>query len=168
MRRKKILILPILRDRKGDVNKKWYVEISQRNPQTDVMVRRHFEMFGNESINSYHTSAERYEFAKKIIDDLNEKLKSGWTILDGDERVIYEDQTQYASEARIFKKQVASNKIYVYWCSRYISEVLRNSQLRTGTIITYESRYRVFRNWLIYKNLSNLDIVAINNNLSSM
>ena len=52
MRRKKILIKPTLRDRKGDVSKKWYVEVSQRDPKTDLMARRRFEIHENENINS--------------------------------------------------------------------------------------------------------------------
>ncbi|MDR1199519.1 MAG: hypothetical protein LBK94_11020 [Prevotellaceae bacterium] len=39
MRRKKILISPKLCDRKGDIDKKWFVELSQRNPKTGEMIR---------------------------------------------------------------------------------------------------------------------------------
>jgi integrase len=165
MRRKKILIKPTLRDRKGDVSKKWYVEVSQRDPKTDLMVRRRFEMYENDNINSYHTAEQRRDMAEKIITELNGKLKSGWNIFDGDERVVYEDQTQYFEEARIFKKTVASNKNYTYWCSRYITEVLRQNSLRHGTLITYESRYRLFKHWLMSKHLEHLDITAITNDV---
>ncbi|MDR1198801.1 MAG: site-specific integrase [Prevotellaceae bacterium] len=165
MRRKKILILPTLRDRNRDMSKKWYVEVSQRNPQTAEMVRCRFETFDNININSLQTLAERYSFAEKIINDLSQKIKNGWTVFNDTTRVIYEDQTQYAHEARVYRKKVESNRNYVYWCSRYIVEILRMQQLRKGTLITYESRYRVFKNWLIDKSMAHLDIVAITNDV---
>ncbi|MDR2361549.1 MAG: site-specific recombinase, partial [Prevotellaceae bacterium] len=74
MRRKKILIHPHLCDRKGDIRKRWYVELSQRDPQTDRMERRRFEQLGASSINDYHTPDERRVFAEKIIEDLRNKL----------------------------------------------------------------------------------------------
>lgn len=165
MRRKKILILPVLRDRKGDLSKKWYIEVSQRNPQTNEMVRRRFETLNDKNINTLSSTEERYKFANKLIEELCLKLKDGWTIFSDTERVIYEDQTQYAAEARIFKKSIESNKTYIYWCSRYITEILREKRLRKGSNETYESRYRVFKNWLICNQLINLDVSAITNSV---
>ncbi|MDR0619846.1 MAG: site-specific recombinase, partial [Bacteroidales bacterium] len=79
MRRKKILIYPHLCNRKGDMRKKWYVEVSQRNPQTDEMERRRFETLENININSFSTADERRQFGEKIIADLRQKLAAGWT-----------------------------------------------------------------------------------------
>jgi len=61
MRRKKILIKPILRDRKGDVSKKWYVELSQRNPETDELVRKRFESYEKVNINSLKNCPRRLQ-----------------------------------------------------------------------------------------------------------
>jgi precorrin isomerase len=94
MRRKKILIKPILRDRNGDVSKKWYVELSQRNPETDELVRKRFEVCQDVSINSLKNLKERYALAEKIIEELDEKIKSGWTIFCDTEAVVYEDITR--------------------------------------------------------------------------
>ncbi|MDR1985106.1 MAG: site-specific integrase [Prevotellaceae bacterium] len=163
MRRKKILILPNLRDRKGDTSKKWYVEISQRNPQTDVMERRRFELFENININSLQTASERYAFAEKIITDLQQKLANGWTIFNDTSHFIYEDQTQYSHEARIYKKMIESNLNIPYFLSRYINEELKQSGLSTETVTTYVSRCRVFRMWIEAHNYAMLDITAIDN-----
>jgi sigma54-dependent transcription regulator len=70
MRRKKILILPKLCDRKGDISKKWFVELSQRNSKTGEMVRFRTEKFNNVNINSLQTANERYAFAEKILKPL--------------------------------------------------------------------------------------------------
>ena len=82
MRRKKIFIYPHLCDRKGDMTKPWYVELSMRNPKTDVMVRRRFEEFGKEKINQFTTPEERRKLAAKIIEYLNQRIADGWNIFD--------------------------------------------------------------------------------------
>ena len=165
MRRKKILIYPHLCNRKGDVSKKWYVEVSQRNPQTDEMERRRFETLENININSFSTADERRQFGEKIIADLRQKLAAGWTIFNDTTRVVYEDQTQYAHEARVYKKMVESNCNLSYWLSRYIEEVLRPSGLSHETIATYMSRCRVFRLWAEANDYALIDITAISNTI---
>jgi hypothetical protein len=77
MRRKKILIYPHLCERKGDLSKKWYVELSMRNPKTDVMERRRFEEFGKETINQFTTAGERKHLGVKIINWLNQCIAAG-------------------------------------------------------------------------------------------
>jgi integrase len=163
MRRKKILVLPKLCDRKGDLGKKWFIELSQRNPKTNELVRFRTEKINDVNINSFSTAAERYEFGKKIIADLRRKLNNGWTIFNDSEKFIYEDQTQYSHEARIYKKMVESNFTITYWLSRYISEDLIQSGLRAETICTYTSRCRVFRMWIEANNYLQIDIMAVDN-----
>ncbi|MDR0694340.1 MAG: tyrosine-type recombinase/integrase [Prevotellaceae bacterium] len=163
MRRKKILVYPHLCNRKGDLRKKWYVEISQRNPRTNEMERRRFETLEDVNINSFSTADERRQFGEKIVADLRQKLETGWTIFNDTTRVVYEDQTQYALEARVYKKMVESNLNAVYWLARYIEEALKPSGLRAETLTTYISRYRIFRLWLESKGYASIDITAINN-----
>jgi integrase len=165
MRRKKILIYPHLCDRKGDISKKWYVELSQRNPQTDQMERRRFEIFGDTNINDFNTPEERRAHAEKIIEELRNKIAAGWTIFNDTTRVVYADQTQYAFEARVFKKMVESNLNTPYWLSRYINEQLKPSGLRPETIMTYTSRCRIFRLWIDANGYSSVDITAIDNSI---
>jgi integrase len=163
MRRKKILVSPHLCNRKGDLSKKWYVEMSQRNPQTNEMERRRFEILDNININSFSTADERQKFGTRIVADLRQKLDAGWTIFNDTTRVVYADQTQYAFEARVFKKHLESNKNVPYWLSRYINEQLKPSGLRPETIMTYTSRCRIFRLWLDANGYAHIDITAVDN-----
>ncbi|MDR0754204.1 MAG: tyrosine-type recombinase/integrase [Prevotellaceae bacterium] len=163
MRRKKILILPTLKDRGGDITKKWFVEMSQRNPKTGEMVRFRTEKFDNININSFKILTERYAFAEKIINDLKQKLHNGWTIFNDTERFVYEDQTQYSNEARMYKRVLESNLTVVYWLSRYINDELNQSGLSDETLSTYKSRCRIFRMWIEARKYSHLDVTAIDN-----
>jgi hypothetical protein len=165
MRRKKILIYPKLHDRNGDITKKWYVEVSQRNPQNGQMVRKRVEMFENCNINSFQDASERYQFAQKLISNLNVRLNAGWTIFNDVSDCIYEDQLQYATTAAFYKKKVETNNNYSYWVSRFIKEELENKDVAKDTMRTYKSRYRIFGNWLHGKSLSLYDLSAINNDI---
>ncbi|MDR3188434.1 MAG: tyrosine-type recombinase/integrase [Prevotellaceae bacterium] len=163
MRRKKIFVRPELRTRKGDLSKKWYVELSQRNPATDEMVRRRVEVLDGVSINSFSTAEERTQAAQKIINTLNELLNNGWTIFSDTSRCVYEDQTQYAHEATVFKRSVEGNATYAYWCSRYIAEAVMQSGLKADSTKDYRSKCRVFAHWLQAMRYDRLDITAIGN-----
>jgi integrase len=165
MRRKKILIYPKLCDRNGDISKKWYVEVSQRNPQDGQMVRRRFEVFEGCNINSISDISERYQFAQKLISNLKERLNSGWTIFNDTSDCVYEDQLQYAAPAAFYKKKVETNNNYSYWVTRFLKEELEDKNVAKDTMRTYKSRYRVFGNWLHSKNLSLYDLSAINNDI---
>ncbi|MDR0660284.1 MAG: site-specific integrase [Prevotellaceae bacterium] len=157
--------MPSLRDRKGNISKKWYVEVSQRNHRTDEMARRCFELFDGVNINDLPTKDERYKLAERLIKEFNAKLRNGWVVYEDNEKAVYEDQTQYHQEARIFKRMIASNKAYGYWISKYIKEVLKDKGLRSGTLVTYTSRYRVFQNWLFKNEVVHLDVSAITNDV---
>jgi integrase len=165
MRRKKILINPKLCDRNGDLSKRWYVEVSQRNPSDGLMVRRRFEVFENCNINSLPNAPERYGLAKKIVSNLNERLSSGWTIFNDVADCVYEDQLQYAATASFYKDKVESNSNYSYWVSRLIKEELEDKDVAKDTMRTYKSRYRVFGNWLHGQKMSLYDLSVINNDV---
>jgi hypothetical protein len=109
MRRKKILIYPKLCDRNGDLSKKWYVEVSQRNPHDGQMVRKRFEVFENCNINSLSDAVERYQFAQKLILNLNEHLNSGWTLFDDTPDCVYEDYTGFCSTKKCFMLPIKTN-----------------------------------------------------------
>ncbi|MDR1341259.1 MAG: hypothetical protein LBK58_14580 [Prevotellaceae bacterium] len=87
MRRKK-MILPKLRDRNGDLTKRWYVELSQRNPRDGQMVRKRFEVFEDCNINDLPDAQSRYQFAERLIENIKYRIDIGWTIFnDTSERV---------------------------------------------------------------------------------
>jgi hypothetical protein len=80
MRKKKVFIYPHLCDRGGNLTKKWYVEVSMRNPKTDVMERRRFEKLGCQCINSLTTDSERRDIAAKIIENLTPNSASNYPV----------------------------------------------------------------------------------------
>jgi integrase len=163
MRRKKILILPKLCNRNGDLSKQWYVEVSQRNPNNGKMIRRRFEKIDNTNINDFTDANSRNKIAEKLIADLNRKLGNGWTIFSDVSEAVYEDQLQYSAVAKFYKKKILSNKNYSYWTSLYIKQVLNKRTLSKDTLDTYKSRYRVFGNWLYMQDLAAYDISAVSN-----
>ncbi|MDR2562660.1 MAG: tyrosine-type recombinase/integrase [Prevotellaceae bacterium] len=166
MRRKKFLIYPHLCDRKGDLSKQWYVELSMRNVKTGELLRKRFEEYAGKSINQFNTDEERRTFATKIIEQLNMKIANGWTIFDPEPGIVYEDQLQNGTSARLFKKLVNSNMNFKYWISRYIVEELQGSFDEKGeTLRTYRSRYRVFEAWLEHEKLNKLDVSEIDNGI---
>jgi integrase len=163
MRRKKIFVRPKLNDRKGDLNRKWYVEMSMRNPKTDEMIRRRFNQFEDISINEYNSKEERTEAANRIIILLNRKVDNGWNIFADTERCVYEDQLQYSHAAAIYKNMLSENNSYSYWIAKYLIEKV--GELKGETKSTYKSRYRIFGLWLESRNMNLIDIKSINNSV---
>jgi integrase len=163
MRRKKILVYPHLCDRKGDLSKKWYVELSMRDPNTGEMVRSRHECYSGQNINDFKNKAERTEIAQRIIAGLRQKLDAGWTIFNDTNDCVYEDQIQYSNVSQVYNEKVKSNKNYNYWISRYITEVYPELQIQKSTQQTYTSRYRRFGIWLKFKKLDPLNLREISN-----
>jgi integrase len=161
MRRKKILILPKLRDRGGDTAKKWYIEFSMRDKK-GVMQRKRYEEIEGVNINSLAIN-ERYDLAKKFIEQLKKKLESGWSPFDDVSEVVYEDQLQYVNYAKIYKERINSVNNFKYFASKYINEMLKD--LSKETIATYTSRLRIFGLWLKNKNRETWDITEIDNGI---
>ena len=163
MRRKKIFIPPKLRDRKGDVTKKWYVELSMRNTDTQEMFRRRYECYEDININNLSAPEDRYRLAEKIIAELLEKRKTGWTIFNDVTECVYADQLLYSTEAKVFTESVKSTENYTYWMSRYIAEGFPDMHLQDSTRDTYVSRYRMFGLWLKSKKFNEVHIRKITN-----
>ena len=99
-----------MNDRKGDMSKRWYVELCMRDHLTDKTQRARFENLAEIKINNCNTAQERYEDAKEIIKQLNEKVESGWSIFTSSKRFVYKDQLQYTHAAQVYKQNVSSNK----------------------------------------------------------
>lgn len=101
----------------GDVNKKWFIEYSMRNPRDGVMKR-----FRNYSIFSVISSSnERYIIAEKYINKLTEKIKSGWSVFDEQqENIIYEDELVYSAVAANYGRARKSN----HTVNTYLSDFL--------------------------------------------
>jgi len=154
-RRKSIIIMPRLNDAGGDLGKKWFVEYSCRNPQTDKMQRfRIYDGFANLS-----TSRERYQYAEKIIGKIASELNKGITPFTTEQTVIYEDELMYHNAVRLYGKKKSS----VITVRTYLSEFLqlKEPEVIHHTFQTYTSKLRVFCMYLERNKLDQLHVSAI-------
>jgi len=156
MERKTVLILPVLKSRKDDLSKEWFVEYTYRNHQTDKMVRVRV----SKGINDWNTIEERKQASEGIIKELTQKLKNGWTPTDGDKKV-YDDMLQYHSAAQIFGKKKKSNRTFNFASSKYLK--WKESQLKEKSYGSYVSKLRILDLWLIKSRLDEVDIIGIDN-----
>ena len=89
-RKRSLVILPKLKNCGGDLSKKWYVEYSCRDPQTNEMKRfRHYDGFAE-----LNTVQEREAHAKKIISEIKLKLEKGNDPF-SEKKVTYQDELIY-------------------------------------------------------------------------
>ena len=84
MRRKKLVVLPVLYDCGGDIEKRWYVYYSVRNPQNDKLVM--FKVY--DRLKSINNEKARRKFGNDICNEFAQKLKLGWSPFDDDLKVI--------------------------------------------------------------------------------
>ncbi|MDR2425449.1 MAG: site-specific integrase, partial [Prevotellaceae bacterium] len=143
------------------MKKKWYIQVSQRDPRNGEMMQRRFETFEGTNINSLSQPDARRELAKKIIDSLNRKLAAGWSIFAATDDCVYDDQLQYSATSRFYKEKILSNNNYAFWVSQFIATELSAKDAAPDTMRTYKSRYRVFGNWLKAQNLDAFDCSAL-------
>lgn len=158
MKRKKLVILPKLNDAGGDLSKKWFVYYSVRDPRTDKM-----ERFKDHVGLSHPDEAIRRERANKVIREITDKLKRGWTPFLNDTEAIYEDQLQYKHVAEIYGKQKAANATFRMFASQYI-EAKKKEKPEEKTLQTYVSKLRMLTAWSEAKK-GTIDITAFDNAL---
>ncbi len=159
MERKKIVSLAKLYDAGGliDDQKKWFIYYSVRDPKTGQM-KRFKEKSG---INRLGTKSERYSFSEKLIKEINEKLRMGWSPFLNDQ-VIYEDEILYSNAARVYGTAKAGNRTYGYYASEYIKSL---AGLEHETVLTYKSKLRIFGQWLDMKGYAQMDLVGLTNRI---
>ncbi len=137
MENEKIIILPRLNDQNGDPLKKWFVFYSCRDPRTNEMKRKKVYR----ALHKYKTTTTRYKVTEKLIEEISQKLKSGfnpWIKA----TAIYTNSVEYEHAARVFGRHKAGNKTFAYYASRFIKDEL--TDLSKETIGTYTSRLRIF------------------------
>ena len=153
-RKKALLIPPHLVDCGGDLSKQWIVEYSCRNPETDKMQR--FRAYAG--LNRLHTAKERYAYAEKLINEITQKLASGWTPYDKG-NVKYEDELamqMYAERWGRMREGVPSLRMHL---SGFL-------QMKQDTVIphsyqTYRSKLRIFNEWAEHNKLDTVHVSCI-------
>ena len=158
MKREKIAILPQLNDCGGNIEKKWFVFFSYRDPKSGKMIRKK-EYKGLHQIKN---KKERYEAARVLVANLSDKLKSGWNPM-MENNAIYSDELRYSAAARVYGRMKAGNINFNYYASEYLKAKI--SGLEKETLATYTSRLRMFSMWLDSKGYMDIDVTAISNTM---
>ncbi|KAF0198423.1 MAG: integrase [Bacteroidetes bacterium] len=140
-------------------NGDWYVYFSVKNPLTDKMVPRKVY----EGFKQCETTAQKRVWGKKLVAELIKKLKAGWNPLDDSEKFIYKDETDYELLSRKFnatKKTVKNTRFYI---SEYLQS--RKNGLKPKTYSTYQSKLRIYIQWLEHAKFGEYDLTEIDNKI---
>lgn len=151
-----LIELPQIYDCGGKVSPtdKWLIIFKVRDPRTKKLER--FRMA--KGINKFHTYEERMAAAEKMKQYWADKLKAGWSPFT-DENIIYDDNLEYQTFIKNYRKTVSKNGTFRYYASKYID--FRKNEIDPNTVITYRSKLRLFSAWLDGKGLNDADISCI-------
>lgn len=158
-RRKTTFKAPVLKDRRGDLSKDWYIEIQFRDPRSDQLVRRRFSdglnfMTGTDA----ETIIARNKKANEIIEGLNAKLKAGWTPF-SDTEFEFVDNLEYHATAQIYGRMKASKRNLAFVESLFLE--LKKPEFKPKTYGSYQSKLRKLANWCKLNKLDEIDICFI-------
>ncbi len=158
MKREKLVIMPRLNDCQGNLSKKWFVFYSARNPRTGLMER--FKDYAGLA-KKKQTARDRYAIAEEKINSLRTKLLSGWTpfLEEDDPDVLYSDTIQYQNVAAVYGNEKRKNRGFNFFANEYMSSL--QGAIRHDTVTTYNSKLRIFGQWLDMKGIGDIDITGI-------
>ena len=131
------VVLPILKNRNGDILKEWYIEFScfSENKNKMIRYRKTFNM------NRITDAKKRQELGDMTVKKLTSDLQQGWRPWTKN-NYIYKDITQYKEISKIKgTMKNDSNQI-----TRLVSEFLgkREHELKKKSYATYVSKIRIF------------------------
>ncbi len=158
-RRKIIVSLPTLNDKKCDATKQWYVEYGVRNPKSDKLER--FRIYEGLSIVPPDV---RYKRAQEIIQEYSQKLKSGWSPLIENPRYIYQDTLVYTEIAKVYGNARVSNTTVRFYANEFLKEISPKINIE-GSLPTYKGKLRLFCSWIDKKGLQDNDITSVTNQM---
>jgi integrase len=154
--KKKIATVPRLVEA---TNGDWYIYYSVLNPLTGKM----------KPVKTYRgfkecaTTTQKRAWGNALVVEITEKLRAGWSPLDDKEKIIYSDQTEYQNLSKKFTSIRNSVKNTRFYISEYLS--FRKPQLKPKTYSTYQSKLRIFVNWMDDRKYADYDISAVDNRL---
>lgn len=157
MIREKMVILPQVNTCGDDLNKKWFVYYSVRDPRDKKMKR--FKDYGG--LHSIKDLKQRLHVAQHKADELANKLKSGWTPFEDDQKALYTDQLQYRMITDIYQSKRTSNRTFNFFASKYLEDKIASKA--PETLKTYRSKLRIFSMYLDSKQRADDDITTIDN-----
>ncbi len=153
-RKRKLIILPQLKNCGGDLSKKWYVEYSCRDPQTNEMKRfRHYDGFSE-----LLTVKEREAYAAKIISEIKAKLEKGEDPF-SEKIVTYQDELIYQTTAARWGNERESIVNIRMYLSDFL--IMKKNEVTPSTYQTYRSKLRIFCEWMDANGLGNKNVRCI-------
>ena len=156
-RRKKEIVWPHLNDAGGDLCKSWYVEYSLRNPISRKMERyRYYDGFKD-----IYTIEDRLVFAKKLIKELTDKIKSGEICCE--ELIEYNDYLEYKGIYHFQKTKTATPGSIKIYASDFLQ--YKETEVSSRTMQTYRSKIRIFLSFIESKKLDNKPANLVNNDI---
>lgn len=154
-----MVILPRIYSAGGDLKKQWFVEFSVRDPRSNRMVRKR----QSGKINRHQTAHARLKEAEKLRAELERKLKSGWSPMEEDSAVIYDDHLQYRSIADMYVAKRQSNRTVYFYSNLFLKSIVPS--LSDATVSTYSSKIRTFNLFLDREGEAQNDIACIGNDV---
>lgn len=151
MRRKIATVPRLVEGANGD----WYVYFSVIDHLTGKM--KPIKVY--KGFKECTSVAQKRAWGKNLAQELTEKLRAGWSPLDDKEKIIYSDQTEYQLLAAKFKTARSSSKNTRFYVSEYLAS--RKTGLKPKTYSTYQSKMRIFVNWLDNNRYGDFDLTAI-------
>jgi integrase len=151
-RQEKIAILPKLHSYGGDTSKQWFVFYSYRNPASGKMQR--FRVY--EGFTERATAEAKLDYGLGLVEQLTLKIRNGWSPFDERATVVYRDSLTYAEVARKYGNLRKTNKLFPYYCHRWLQS--KQVSIRPPTFTTYKSKLRYFCDFLVKQKIDGNDI----------
>jgi len=147
------VILPVLRDRGGDLTKDWYLEFSCFSEKENKMIR-YRKTF---DLNRQPDKAKRTLLAEQYKTKLTSDLKSGWRPW-SEQKFIYNNYIQYFEVSKIKDRKVADYNQLARMISGFLS--FKSKELKDKSFDNYVSKLRVFSQFLEqhYPGISTLEL----------
>ncbi|MDD4847302.1 MAG: tyrosine-type recombinase/integrase [Bacteroidales bacterium] len=144
---------PIIKNFDGDLSKKWHIYYSVFDKVSDKM--KYIRDYAD--LHKIKTVEGRMEAAKKKRNEIEKKLKSGWSPIN---YTSCSNRLLYRSE-RILTSRMVDCDTFSGVASHWIDHI--QEKLSNETIRTYESKLRLFGLWLREKGRENDPIISIDN-----
>lgn len=137
---------------------KWYLYFSIRNPKSGKLepfkIEKGFKLISDDK--------GKKEYGEKLKNEYTEKLQRGWTPWRNEE-CIYEDQIQYKNEADRFGYQKKAKGTVRMFSSGFL--LFKKKSLKQKTYSSYQSKMRIFCQWLENNGYGEYDISLITNKI---
>lgn len=153
-RKKTIITLPHLVDANGDLEKDWFVEYACRDPRTNEL-KRFREYAGFKKLK---TAEERRKLADKIIQELKDKLMTGWTPFEV-RKLSYQDELIMQMYADRWGKERESMPTIRVFLSEFLE--LKKHSVIQHSFQTYRSKLRIFAEWAEHEGLDKIHVSCI-------